>query len=103
MVHRDFSTSDKNCPCFIFFKTTLSSVLAVAQDPTVTITESDPEAKLSDTGFNQGGLNGGLIEVKRDLDVTMSCYVENKQIDTLVSSKVGIVSALTVRGIFGTE
>ena len=72
----------------------------MAQDPTVTITESDPEAKLSETGFNQGGLNGGLIEVKRDLDVTMSCYVENKQIDTLVSSKVDHVSTVTVGGIF---
>ena len=75
----------------------------VAQDPTVTITESDPEAKLSETGFNQGGLNGGLIEVKRDLDVTMSCYVENKQIDTLVSFKVDYVSTATVGGIFHTQ
>ena len=58
--------------------------LAAAQDPTVTITESDPLAKLSQTGFQLKGLNGGLIQVKRDSDVTMSCYVENKQVDTLV-------------------
>ena len=53
-------------------------------------------AKLSETGFNRGGLNGGLIEVKRDQDVTMSCYVENKQIDTLVSSRVELGLTVTV-------
>ena len=60
------------------------NIVALAQDPIVTITESDPQAQVSQTGFFNKGLNGGLIQVKRDLDVTMSCYVENKQVNTLV-------------------
>ena len=57
---------------FWYYSKTCVHVSVYGQSPTVKITESDPVNRLH------------IINVERDRDVTMNCFVENKQQGTQV-------------------
>jgi hypothetical protein len=60
----------------------------IAQDPTVTIVKSEPEA-----------ISNVLIESQRDQDVTLDCYVENLPKDTVVSTCIQPIYCICISNI----